>query len=846
MALQILGGRSPQQIPGIKVALTYIFDGRALGRWELNERDLSPGSIVMNGSLSLLESYRPFTIGALAVIILQAFLIGGLLWNRARRKYAEERFRAIFENSDSGISWVNMQGQFVNCNSAFLKMLGYSKPELCRLAISDITHPDDIAKTKDLFAEMVAGQRDKYRVEKRYIAKDGRIIWANVEVSTLKGQGSAPRYCIGMVEDITDRKGAESALSESEARFRSFFELPLAGCFVTVPGKTGIAANKRMSEMLGYSAEELRHMSWTPIMHPDDLEKSRRDYERLKANEIEGYVSERRCIRKDGSVMWVETAVGCVRDKDGSALQICGHGRDITERKNAEEALQKAEEDYQTIFDRSVSGIICVTTEGKILAANPALARIAGYDSPAELMANVNTHRLWRNELRRMELIRRVEQSEVVHGYEFEVLRRDGSLIWVSASARKISDGDGKTLYYEAFIDEITARKRLEEQLAQAQKMEAVGRLAGGIAHDFNSILGIIIGYADLILTDAEVSAGVSQSVSEIRDAANRAADVTRQLLAFSRKQVLQAQVLDLNVVVREAATMVGRLLGEHVELVLSLAPESCMVEIDPTGLHRIILNLAANARDAMPNGGKLTIETARVTLDNAFEPGRHSIPAGDYTILAMSDTGVGMDTETQKHLFEPFFTTKQAGSGTGMGLATVYGIVQQSSGYILVNGELGQGATFKIYLPRVESGKPHIESRPMPSIPRGNETVLLVEDNARLRMITAKLLRNLGYRVMGAQNASEAIAIADAHPEPLDLLVTDVIMPGMNGQELADVLSSRHPALKILFISGYTDTIVGDQISSRGAVFLQKPFSRGDLATKLREALAKPVNSLG
>ncbi len=426
--------------------------------------------------------------------------------------------------------------------------------------------------------------------------------------------------------------------------------------------------------------------------------------------------------------------------------------------------------------------------------------------------------------------------------------RPDGVVTWVFTQALAEKTKDGEIIGYVGTITDITERKQAEEalrqseeQLRQAQKMEAVGRLAGGVAHDFNNLLMVMRGYGELLLNQLDANDPLRRNAEEIQKAAERATALTQQLLAFSRKQVLQPKVLDLNAVVTEVEKMLRRLIGEDIELTAVLDLALGRVKADPGQIEQIILNLAVNARDAMPQGGRLTLKTANVTLDQAYVRQHLGATPGPYVLLAVSDTGVGMDAETRSHIFEPFFTTKGAGKGTGLGLSTVYGIVKQSGGTIWVESAPGRGTTFEIYLPLVEEATANGELHPAlpPPTPGGTETILVVEDEMSVRKLAAEFLGSNGYRVLEAQDGAEALQVCEEHRAPIHLLLTDVVMPGMSGRELAVRLVGARPEMKVIYVSGYTDdAIVQHGVREEGTVFLQKPFSLDALARTVREAL--------
>jgi two-component system cell cycle sensor histidine kinase/response regulator CckA len=506
----------------------------------------------------------------------------------------------------------------------------------------------------------------------------------------------------------------------------------------------------------------------------------------------------------------------------------------------AQEGLRRSEVNFRSLVTNAPYGICRCDSSGQLLDANPALRAMLGYSSAKELLGK-HLGTLYAESQQWFELADHLRSAKPFNGLIVEWKRTDGTNVLVRVSGRSVSNGDtDKT--FELFAEDVTERRALEQQLRQSQKMEAVGRLAGGIAHDFNNLLMVIYGYSEFLLDRLGPEPALRAPAQEIASAAGRATSLTRQLLAFSRKQMLAPKILDLNGVVTENLKMLTRVIGEYIDLVMVPAPGLGTVRADAGQIEQVIMNLAVNARDAMPSGGKLTIETSNVTLDEEHARFHPPLTPGNYVLLAISDTGAGMDSETQSRIFEPFFTTKGT-KGTGLGLSTVYGIVKQSGGYIWVYSEQGKGTTFKIYLPRVADA---VETPVKISVPSesvavepGTETILLVEDEANLRYLARQFLEKQGYRVIDAADGAVAMQIAVAHEGVIHLLLTDVIMPGMNGRELAQRISEIRPNVKVLYMSGYTENVIGrNGTLDAGVRLLQKPFTLRDLKSKVREVL--------
>lgn len=517
------------------------------------------------------------------------------------------------------------------------------------------------------------------------------------------------------------------------------------------------------------------------------------------------------------------------------AVANAGLKREIIERKQVEDALAHSEENYRSLVQNAPMGIFRVSQDGeRFLTVNRALVEMLGYESENELEATGPSG---------AELQRFLEQhrsQELFEGVEAEWKRKDGTPIIVRLTGRLVGGAPGGPRSFEVVAEDVTRRRLLEQRLRQAERMEAIGRLAGGVAHDFNNMLMIIQGSTQLLLDCLGRHDPLRRNLEDILKAGERATSLTRQLLAFSRKQVLQPAVLDLNVLVAEAARMLTPLLGENIEMVLTLDPALGRVKADPGQVQQIIMNLAVNARDAMPEGGELVLATKNVALEAPIAGGHDSIPAGSYVMLAVSDTGHGIDAEIRSHIFEPFYSTKPREKGTGLGLATVYGIVDQSGGHIQVESEVARGTSFRIYLPRVaEAVEAPRPAKVLGGSLRGSETVLVVEDDDGVRKLTREFLKINGYTVLEARNGAEAIQIPARHAGPVDLLLTDVLMPGMNGREVAQQFVSLRPETKVLFMSGYTeDAITHLGILEPGVAFIEKPFSPDELASKVRSVL--------
>jgi PAS domain S-box-containing protein len=507
----------------------------------------------------------------------------------------------------------------------------------------------------------------------------------------------------------------------------------------------------------------------------------------------------------------------------------------------AQENLRRSEANFRSLVTNAPYGICSCDSTGKILDANPAFLGLLGLGSPGDVIGQ-HIYSLFAESEQWFALADHLRSEAPFQGLTAEWKRKTGTTV-VRVSGRAVPNGRKEGVVFEIFAEDVTERRALEQQLRQSQKMEAVGRLAGGIAHDFNNLLMVISGYSEFLLERLGGEPHLRGPAQEIASASERASALTRQLLAFSRKQMLAPRIVNLNDIATENLKMLTRMIGEDIDLVMIPGQSLWSVRADGGQIEQVIMNLAVNARDAMPSGGKLTIETANATLDEEYARMHAPVRPGDYVMFSISDTGAGMDTDTQSHIFEPFFTTKGP-KGTGLGLSTVYGIIKQSGGYIWVYSEVGRGTTFKIYLPRVPSVEeplvqPAAARMQFQKVEPGTETILLVEDEANLRYLARQYLEKQGYKVIEAADGAVAMQIAVAHEGIIHLLLTDVIMPGMNGRELAQRISEIRPNVKVLYMSGYTENVIGqDGTLDAGVRLLQKPFNLRDLKSKVREVL--------
>jgi PAS domain S-box-containing protein len=670
----------------------------------------------------------------------------------------------------------------------------------------------------------------------RWMTRDGRALWIESHLIVMCDAAGNPFGLRGVSLDISERKRAEEALRKSEEDFRRYFDLGLIGMAITSPSKGFIEANDQMCSMLGYDHDELLQLKWPELTHPDDLEADIENFTRVLAHEIDGYSMEKRFIRKDGQIIDTTIALKPILSDDGSIDRFVAIMQDITERKRAEKEMIR----LIAAVEQTADSIVITDTEGLIEYVNPAFERISGY-TKAEV-AGQTCRVLKSGQMGKdvyEELWSTIKGGEVWTGHLIN-RRKDGSLYQEQATISPVRNSSGEIINFVAVKQDITQRVQLEDQFLQSQKMEAVGKLAGGVAHDFNNLLTAITGYSDLTMRKLQSEDPLRHNLEQIKRAGDRAAGLTRQLLAFSRKQVLQPKVLSLNTVVSDLSKMLQRLIGEDIQLETSLEPALGTVKADPGQIEQVIMNLAVNSRDAMPGGGKLMIETGNVFLDQAYISRHVSITPGHYVLIAVSDNGAGMDEKTRQRIFEPFFTTKEAGKGTGLGLSTVYGIVKQSGGNIWVYSEVGQGTTFKVYLPRIDEP---LEVQPLraidPGMLQGVETVLLVEDEEMVRKLARQILETCGYKVLEAPHGGAALLLCERHDGPLHLMLTDVVMPEMSGRELMQRLSPIRPEMRVLFMSGYTEhAIVYHGVVEAETHFIQKPFTPEALARKVREVL--------
>ncbi|MHC1724787.1 MAG: PAS domain S-box protein [Syntrophobacteraceae bacterium] len=760
---------------------------------------------------------------------------------------SEATLKSIFRAAPIGIGLV-ADRILTEVNDGVCAMTGYSREELAgqnaRILYPSHEEFEWVGRNK----YMQISQRGTGTVETQWRTKDGAIIDVLLSSTPLDPTDHSAGVIFTAL-DISEQKRAEAALSESEELYRTLVSLsPDAISMADMSGLLTFASPKAM-QMFGFSPEDeiLGHPLFGWVVR-EEQEKASANLRHLLAGGTPTD-TEYTLIRKDGARFIGEVNAAVTYSLDGSPTGTIFITRDITERKRSEESLRESEEQFKTMFEMASIGMAQTDPKsGQWLRVNQKMCEIVGY-SPEEMLelrfADITHPEDHERDLEAMRNL--LDGKSKSYRLEKRYIRKDGTTAWVNVNVTLLRDSAGQPMRTMATIEDITERKRaeeenakLQEQLFQSQKMESIGRLAGGVAHDFNNMLGVILGHAEMALAQVDFSQPLHGALHEIRKAAERSANLTRQLLAFARKQTVAPRVLDLNETVQGMLQMLGRLIGEDIELVW--VPESGLwqVKIDPSQIDQVLANLSVNARDAIAGVGNLTIQTQNVVFDERYCAEQAGFVLGEYVQLAVTDDGCGMNKETRDRLFEPFFTTKGVGKGTGLGLATVYGIVRQNNGFINVYSEPGLGTTFKIYLPR-HKGKAEqlMNEGAAETHGGGSATILLVEDEPAILDMTRIMLERQGYTVLAASMPGEAIRLAEAHPGEIHLLMTDVVMPEMNGRDLAKNILPLYPNLKRLFMSGYTaDVVAHHGVLDAGINFIQKPFTMKEIAKKVREIL--------
>lgn len=752
----------------------------------------------------------------------------------------EERFRALVMLSPDAL-YLHIDGQITLVNPAMCQLLGADRPEqLLGRSVFDIVHPEYHQLVRDRWKALADGKPAPL-VEQKFVKLDGSAVDVEVSAAQLDFHGHVEIQVIA--RDITRRKRIEEELLWKTAFLEAQVHSALDGLLVMDSQGKKVLQNQRLIDLwkipraISESGDEERQFQFVLSQTTDPAHYAEK-VAYLYSHPDEVSRDEIQLI--DGTTLDRYSAP--VKDKSGKYFgRICTF-RDVTQQKKMEAALKTSEGQLRATFDGAAIGIALVNMQGQPVKCNPALCKILGYT--AEELCGMNFAQFTHPEdvdadmkQYRSLIAGEREQYEMTKRY----VRKDGRVVWGRLTVSLVKQAEGGTPLAIGMIEDITESRKLEEQMRQAQKMEAIGQLAGGVAHDFNNTLSVIQMQAGLLGASEEIPLKEREFAYEIMQAAEHAANLTRQLLVFSRRQAVQAQTHDLNKLLANIAKMLQRVLGEDIQIRFKWAKEQLFINADASMMDQILMNLAVNARDAMPKGGELTVETAVVNFDERTAAQTIQARPGSFVCLVVSDNGCGISQENLGHIFEPFFTTKEVGRGTGLGLATVFGIVQQHQGWINVESQVGQGTTFRIYLPHLENpSAPKAVQSSRTSMPRGSETILFVEDDPSVGVSIQTILNHLGYRVFKASSGIEALEIWKRHREEIRLLLTDLVMPqGMSGRELAAALLKDKPDLKVIYSSGYhADSSNVDLPLKEGVNFLSKPFSGQTLSETIRKNL--------
>jgi two-component system cell cycle sensor histidine kinase/response regulator CckA len=731
--------------------------------------------------------------------------------------------RLLFERTDRFVCTLDLQGRFTSINPAGVAISGYSAEELIGRYANELIAPEQRELAAHRFAERLAGDVSP-EATSVLLRRDGTRIPVSI-VSTLIEENGRATGVLGIVSDVSEQNRTNEALLESERRFRGSFEAASIGMALVATDGRFLEINHAFCELLGYDDETMISRTFQQITHPDDLARDLDLVRRTLAGELDSYQMEKRYIRADGSQVWVMLSVTLVRAADGTPLHFVAHAQDIDARKRADERFAAAERRYRTLVEQLP---LCMYIRSLDLTqpniyVSPQVEAMLGYPV-SDWMSDPNlVERIVHTDDRERVLgeAARVRRGGGSFAEEYRYLKPDGTVVWVQDEMHLVRDEQGEPLYVQGFVQDISERKlteaerdRLRDELLHAQRLEALGRLAGGVAHDFNNMLTAIRGYAELLIGDPTAGSSTRDHAARIVQAAEQAADLPRQLLAFGRKQILEPAIVNLNDVVASIGGLLEHVISGAITVDVSPSASSPWALADRSLLEHALVNLALNASDAMPRGGFLEVRTTNVMIDehDATELDAHP---GSYVVIRVTDTGVGMDDETRRRAFEPFFTTKQEKEGSGLGLSSVYGTVAQSGGFVLLDSEVDVGTTFSLYLP--------VAAAPVEAKAR---TILLAEDEEIVRDLTEQVLKNAGYDVLTAGDGAEALVLYEQHREEIDGVVTDIVMPGLGGRGLARQIRERDADLPIVFISGHHEETPETLQLGTGAALLQKPFS--------------------
>ena len=789
------------------------------------------------------------------------------------RQYLEQ----LFQGSPDPLLIVDSSFHAQCVNQEFERMFGYSAAQILGKSADRLILPPDRAAESDWIAQCLQ-RGERLTLETQRVCKDGSLLDVSVASAPLIIDGRIVAF-YAIYRDITERKRAE-VLSSALYRIaeKASAAQDLQQFFAAIHGivdelmcarNFSIALHDPESQLLSfpYFVDEQESApapaksgsglidyvlrTGEPLLCTPPLAQQMQRSGKIKLSAPSPLQWLGVPLKVNHHILGVLVLKSYsenthFRDRDKDVLTLISQQLAAAiDRKRNEQALRRSEMCYRSLVQTAVYGIYRSSVEGHFLDVNPALIGMLGYNSALEVLSLDPKKDVFVDPAEYTRLVDEFRRTGRMDGFEVRWKRKDAVIITVRISGRAVAGGDEPSDVLEAIAEDITERRLLEDQFRQAQKMEAVGRLAGGIAHDFNNLLMVISGYTEVLLDQITLGHPLHAKAEAIQQASDRATTLTRQLLAFSRKQLLELKVIDVNAIVTDMERLLRPLIGEDIELTTTLAPNIGCTRADAGQLEQVIMNLVVNAKDAMPNGGKLCIRTASVTLDDSYRPENTFIKNGPYVMISVSDNGEGMDRETQARIFEPFFTTKEKGKGTGLGLSTVYGIIKQSGGYVFVQSEINRGTVFTIYFPRIDEPSEAVGATPVAlAAIGGTETVLLVEDEDSVRQLVRETLESRGYRVLEAANGQDALALAAGHSDPIHLVITDVVMPGLSGHELVQQLQPARPTLKVLYLSGYAqDAFPGTAAAEAQKAFLQKPFTLQNLSRKVREVLGPTIN---